>query len=80
MKKLAIAGLVLAASFGALDFGTLEHANALGNYPWCIIGYHRSFDCAFSSRDQCVVAAANLGVAPRCLQNPFYNPAVTSRR
>jgi Protein of unknown function (DUF3551) len=80
MKKLTIAGLMLAASLGALEFGTLEEANAHGNYPWCIIGYHRSFDCAFSSRDQCFIAAANLGVARRCLPNPFYNPAAPSRR
>jgi Protein of unknown function (DUF3551) len=75
MTKLSVAGLALAASFGAL-----EEAHGHGNYPWCIVGYHRSVDCSFSSRDQCAVAAVNLGVVRRCLQNPFYNPALPARR
>jgi hypothetical protein len=69
MRHLIIAGLALAALSGA--FG---EARADANHPWCIIGYHRSVDCSFSSREQCVVAAINIGVARRCFQNPFYSP------
>jgi hypothetical protein len=70
MKKLAIAGLALAALSGA---GGKVHAH--GNYPWCVVGQHRDIDCAFSSREQCLTAAGNLGLARKCMQNPFYNPA-----
>jgi hypothetical protein len=47
MKRLAAAGLVLFAMFIAL----MGEVNALANYPWCILGYHRGVDCYFSTRD-----------------------------
>jgi hypothetical protein len=74
MKRLAAAGLVLFAMFTAL----MGEVNALANYPWCIIGYHRGVDCYFSTREQCAAEGRNLGFGRRCIQNPFYNPALPS--
>jgi hypothetical protein len=74
MKKLIAGGFMLSAAFAAL----IGEADALANYPWCIIGYHRSVDCYFSTRDQCAAEWRNLGFGRRCIQNPFYNPALPS--
>jgi hypothetical protein len=74
MKKLIAGVLVLSAAFTAL----MGEADALANYPWCIIGYHRSVDCYFSTRDQCAAEGRTLGFGRRCIQNPFYNPALPS--
>jgi Protein of unknown function (DUF3551) len=73
MRRLTIAGLALAAFAGACG-----EAHPHTNSPWCIIGYHRSVDCAFASREQCIATAVNIGVARRCFQNPFYSPARAS--
>lgn len=69
MKKLIIAGLTLSASFAAVP---ASHARV--NYPWCIHGDTRGFECVFSTREQCANDGRNRGFGSQCVQNPSYNP------
>jgi hypothetical protein len=69
MKKLVTAGLVLSAVVAASG-----KARADVNYPWCIIGDTRGFECVFSSREQCAQDGRNRGFGGQCIQNPAYKP------
>jgi Protein of unknown function (DUF3551) len=69
MKKLITAGLVLSALFAASG-----KVHAAVNYPWCIMGDTRGFECVFSSREQCVQDGRNRGFGGQCIQNPAYKP------
>jgi hypothetical protein len=69
MRKLMTAGLTLSALFAASG-----KVHAYVNYPWCIMGDTRGFECVFSSREQCVQDGRNRGFGGQCIQNPSYNP------
>jgi Protein of unknown function (DUF3551) len=70
MRKSVIAGLALWAAFAA--FAGKTHADV--NYPWCIMGDTRGFECVFSSREQCMQDGRNRGFGGQCIQNPAYKP------
>jgi Protein of unknown function (DUF3551) len=70
MRKSVIAGLALWAAFAAFA----GKARAEINYPWCIMGDTRGYECVFSSREQCVQDGRNRGFGGQCIQNPFYKP------
>jgi Protein of unknown function (DUF3551) len=69
MKKLMTAGFALTVVFAASG-----KVHAYVDYPWCIRGDTRGFDCYFSSREQCVQDGRNRGFGGQCVENPFYNP------
>lgn len=71
MRKLITAGAVLAAVFTAS-----KTVHAAVNYPWCIQGETRGFECIFSSREQCAQDGRNRGFGGTCVRNQFYNPAL----
>jgi Protein of unknown function (DUF3551) len=48
MKKVMTAAFALSALFAASGKTPAEV-----NYPWCIMGDTRGFECVFSSREQC---------------------------
>lgn len=70
MQKLLIAGLFSVA--GLTAFGGQAHAYT--NYPWCIMGDSRGFECYFSTREQCAMDGRNRGFGGQCIQNPYYDP------
>jgi hypothetical protein len=70
MRKSVIAGLTLSAAFAA--FAGKAHAEI--NYPWCIIGDTRGFECVFSTREQCMQDGRNRGFGGQCIQNPAFKP------
>ncbi len=70
MRTSIIAGLTLCA--GLTAFG--GSAQAYINYPWCIMGDSRGFDCHFSTREQCAMDGRNRGFGSQCVQNPSYDP------
>ena len=70
MRKSAIAGLALWAVFAA--FAGKTHADV--NYPWCLMGDTRGYECVFSSREQCAQDGRNRGFGGQCIQNPAYKP------
>lgn len=69
MKKLMTAAFALSALFAASG-----KAHAEVNYPWCIMGDTRGFECVFSSREQCMQDGRNRGFGSQCVQNPAYKP------
>src|ERR1700746_1080595 len=71
MKKVMTAAFALSALFAAS--GKL-HAEL--NYPWCLMGDTRGYECVFSSREPCAQDGRNLGFGGQCRQNPFYKPGV----
>jgi hypothetical protein len=73
MKKLIIAGLALSASLAAVPQG---HARV--NYPWCVNGASRGFECIFASREQCAEDGRGRGFGGQCVPNPWYNPNLPS--
>jgi hypothetical protein len=73
MKTLMAAGLALSAVFVGSG-----QAHAYVSYPWCIIGDTRGVDCVFSSREQCAQDGRNRGFGGQCIQNPFYNAALST--
>jgi hypothetical protein len=70
MTKSVIAGLALWATFAA--FAGKAHAEV--NYPWCLMGDTRGYECVFSSREQCMQDGRNRGFGGQCIQNPYYKP------
>lgn len=71
MRKSIIAGLAMCAALAAFA----GRAQAYVNYPWCVIGDTRGFECVFTSREQCAMDGRNRGFGGQCIQNPSYNPA-----
>ena len=69
MKKLMTAAFALSALFAASG---KVHADV--NYPWCLMGDTRGYECVFSSREQCNQDGRNRGFGGQCIQNPFYKP------
>jgi hypothetical protein len=69
MRKSVIAGLALSALFAASG-----KAEADVNYPWCLMGDTRGYECVFSSREQCMQDGRNRGFGGQCIQNPAYKP------
>ena len=69
MKKLTTAAFALSALFAASG---KVHAEV--NYPWCLLGDTRGYECVFSSREQCSQDGRNRGFGGQCIQNPFYKP------
>ena len=69
MRKLLIAGLVLAGS--SLLFAGVKPAAAV-EYPWCAqyTGSHQSMNCGFVSQRQCLATVH--GVGGFCRQNPWF--------
>jgi Protein of unknown function (DUF3551) len=70
MRKSVIAALALCAAFAA--FAGKVHAEI--NYPWCLMGDTRGYECVFSSREQCKQDGRNRGFGGQCIQNPAYKP------
>jgi hypothetical protein len=70
VRKSVIAGLALWAGLAA--FAGKTHAEV--NYPWCIIGDTRGYECVFLSREQCAQDGRNRGFGGQCIQNPAYKP------
>jgi Protein of unknown function (DUF3551) len=70
MRKSVIAGLALWAAFAA--FAGKTHADV--NYPWCLMGDTRGYECVFSTREQCMQDGRNRGFGSQCIQNPYYKP------
>jgi Protein of unknown function (DUF3551) len=68
-RQSVIAGLALSAVFAG-------KAQAYVNYPWCLMGDTRGFECVFSSREQCMQDGRNRGFGSQCIQNPSYKPGV----
>jgi hypothetical protein len=69
MKKLMTAAFALSALFAASG---KVHADV--NYPWCLMGDTRGYECVFSSREQCAQDGRNRGFGGQCVQNPAYKP------
>jgi hypothetical protein len=69
MRKLMIAAFTLPALFAASG-----KAHAEVNYPWCLMGDTRGYECVFSSREQCMQDGRNRGFGSQCIQNPYYKP------
>ena len=76
MRKSAIAGLALWAVFAA--FAGKTHADV--NYPWCLMGDTRGYECVFSSREQCAQDGRNRGFGGQCIQNQLTNREADQRR
>jgi hypothetical protein len=74
MRKSIIAGLALWAVFAA--FAGKVHADV--NYPWCLMGDTRGYECVFTSREQCMQDGRNRGFGGQCIQNPAYKPGQPS--
>jgi hypothetical protein len=70
MRKSVIAGLALWATFAA--FAGKAHAEV--NYPWCLMGDTRGYECVFSTREQCAQDGRNRGFGSQCMPNLFYKP------
>ena len=70
MKKLILAGLALSAVFA-----TRGEVQAYVNYPWCVNGETRGFECYFSTKEQCAQDGRGRGFGTQCIRNPDYNPA-----
>ena len=70
MRKSVIAGLALSTAVAA--FAGKAHAEV--NYPWCLLGDTRGFECVFSSREQCAQDGRNRGFGGQCILNPAYKP------
>src|SRR5262245_2743896 len=51
-------------------FAGKTHAEV--NYPWCLMGDTRGYECVFSSREQCNQDGRNRGFGGQCIQNPAY--------
>jgi hypothetical protein len=73
MKKLIIAGLALVASLAAA-----QESHAYLNYPWCVNGASRGFECIFTSKEQCAEDGRGRGFGGQCMQNPWYKPNLPS--
>jgi Protein of unknown function (DUF3551) len=71
MRKPMTAGLALSALCAASG---KVHGEV--NYPWCVIGDSRGFECIFSSREQCMQDGRNRGFGGQCMKNPAYKPGV----
>jgi hypothetical protein len=71
MRKLMTAGLALSALFAASG---KVHAEL--NYPWCLTGDTRGYECVFSSHEQCAQDGRNRGFGGQCIPNPAYKPGV----
>jgi Protein of unknown function (DUF3551) len=69
MKKVMTAAFAASALFAAS--GKI-HADV--NYPWCLLGDTRGYECVFSSREQCAQDGRNRGFGGQCIQNPAYKP------
>jgi hypothetical protein len=69
MKKVMTAAFALSALFAAS-----EKLHAEVNYPWCLLGDTRGYECVFSSREQCAQDGRNRGFGGQCIQNPAYKP------
>jgi len=69
MKKVMTATFALSALFAASG---KVHADV--NYPWCLMGDTRGYECVFSSREQCAQDGRNRGFGGQCVQNPVYKP------
>jgi Protein of unknown function (DUF3551) len=69
MKKLMTTTFAPSALFAASG-----KAHADINYPWCIMGDTRGYECVFSSREQCMQDGRNRGFGGQCIQNPAYKP------
>jgi hypothetical protein len=71
MKKVMTTAFALSALFAASG---KVHAEV--NYPWCLLGDARGYECYFSSREQCAQDGRNRGFGGQCIQNPAYKPGV----
>jgi Protein of unknown function (DUF3551) len=69
MQKVMTAAFALSALFAASP-----KAHAEVNYPWCLMGDTRGYECVFSSREQCAQDGRNRGFGSQCMPNPFYKP------
>jgi hypothetical protein len=69
MKKIMTAAFTLSALFAVSG---KVHADV--NYPWCLMGDTRGYECVFSSREQCAQDGRNRGFGGQCIQNPAYKP------
>lgn len=69
MSKLTTAGFALSAVFAASG-----ESRALVNYPWCVHGDTRGFECYFSSKELCAADGRGRGFGSQCIQNPSYDP------
>jgi hypothetical protein len=69
MRKVMTAAFALSALFAA---SVKVHADV--NYPWCLMGDTRGYECVFSSREQCAQDGRNRGFGGQCIQNPYYKP------
>jgi hypothetical protein len=69
MKKVMTAAFALSAVFAASG---KVHADV--NYPWCLMGDTRGYECVFSSREQCMEDGRNRGFGGQCIPNPAYKP------
>jgi hypothetical protein len=69
MRKLLTTVFALSALSAAS--GTV-HAEL--NYPWCLMGDTRGYECVFSNREQCMQDGRNRGFGGQCIQNPAYKP------
>jgi hypothetical protein len=70
MRKSVIAGLALWAALASFA----GKAQAYVDYPWCLMGDTRGYECVFSSREQCMQDGRNRGFGSQCIQNPYYKP------
>jgi hypothetical protein len=61
---------IVLAFLAALIAFTSE-ALAYVSYPWCVMGSRRSFECYYTTREQC--AEEGRGFGGTCIQNPFYH-------
>jgi hypothetical protein len=66
VKKLMTLAFALSALFAASG-----KVCAYEDYPWCIMGDTRGYECVFSSREQCMQDGRNGGFGGQCMQNPF---------
>jgi hypothetical protein len=66
VKKLVTAAFALCALFAASG-----KVYAYGDYPWCIMGGTRGYECVLSSREQCMRDGKNGGFGGQCIKNPF---------
>jgi hypothetical protein len=69
MKKVMTAVFALSALFAASG-----KVHAYVDYPWCLMGDTRGWECVFSSREQCAQDGRNRGFGSQCIQNPYYKP------
>lgn len=79
MQKSVIAGLAL----WTLCAVVAGKVHAYVDYPWCVMGETRGFECVFSSREQCMQDGRNRGFGGQCIQNPAYKaglPAVSGKK